>query len=288
MKDEVVSLVEQHNDKIRQANGMFGACFPKGVILVSESLEEVRRLMSTDDFAKWARDEWDWSVSRTYHLTADAKLIRAMMDAGLAEEDLPAKESWCRELVTLPPEVVIERWPAFLAEMRAARRKVVAATVRDWVRQQRADDQAEDTTDDAATTSEGRSANTDTPKAAVKYLKAIDTLEKLLDASYYDIIPNIEREIAGRRLRELANVTEGRRVRVPAGSHRKVVLETLRKGPAMVHEISERCGLSSHDVGKRLSELAKDGDARRTGEKRRSPKGRGCDVWEAISVAPEV
>jgi predicted ArsR family transcriptional regulator len=51
----------------------------------------------------------------------------------------------------------------------------------------------------------------------------------------------------------------------PVRSHREKILHALALGPAGASEIGARCGLLTHEVGKRLPDLARDGLAELTG-----------------------
>jgi hypothetical protein len=57
------------------------------------------------------------------------------------------------------------------------------------------------------------------------------------------------------------------------------VLEALRLGPAGQTEIAARCGLLTHDVGKRLNDLRNDGLAVHTGREVRNAGGLNENEW---------
>jgi len=57
------------------------------------------------------------------------------------------------------------------------------------------------------------------------------------------------------------------------------VLEALRLGPAGQTEIAARCGLLTHDVGKRLNDLRNDGLAMHTGREVRNAGGLLENEW---------
>jgi hypothetical protein len=59
------------------------------------------------------------------------------------------------------------------------------------------------------------------------------------------------------------------------------VLEALRLGPAGQTEIAARCGLLTHDVGKRLNDLRNDGLAMHTGREVRNDGGLNENEWRA-------
>ena len=44
----------------------------------------------------------------------------------------------------------------------------------------------------------------------------------------------------------------------PVGSHREKILKALALGPAGASEIGARCGLLTHEVGKRMTDLVRD------------------------------
>jgi len=63
------------------------------------------------------------------------------------------------------------------------------------------------------------------------------------------------------------------------GEHHAAILEALSHGPAGASGIAVRCGLSSHQVNKRLGELAKAGRIVETGRTVRSGSGRQEREW---------
>jgi len=60
------------------------------------------------------------------------------------------------------------------------------------------------------------------------------------------------------------------------------VLEALRLGPAGQTEIAARCGLLTHDVGKRLNDLRNDGLAVHTGREVRNAGGLLENEWRCV------
>jgi predicted ArsR family transcriptional regulator len=69
-------------------------------------------------------------------------------------------------------------------------------------------------------------------------------------------------------------------VKTFAGEHQAKILEALSIGPAGASGIAVRCGLSGHQVNKRLGELAKAGRIVETGRLVRSGSGRGEREWQ--------
>jgi len=67
-----------------------------------------------------------------------------------------------------------------------------------------------------------------------------------------------------------------------ATSHAGRILDALQHGAATVDELSERTGLQSQQINKRLPELDRAGLARPTDVVRRSRSGHGERVWEAV------
>jgi predicted Rossmann fold nucleotide-binding protein DprA/Smf involved in DNA uptake len=65
----------------------------------------------------------------------------------------------------------------------------------------------------------------------------------------------------------------------PVAEHQAVILDALASGPAGASGIAARCGLSSHQVNKRLTELARAGRIVETGRTVRSGSGRGEREW---------
>ena len=64
-----------------------------------------------------------------------------------------------------------------------------------------------------------------------------------------------------------------------AGEHHAAILTALAAGPAGASGIAARCGLSGHQVNKRLTELARTGRIVETGRTVRSSSGRGEREW---------
>ena len=60
------------------------------------------------------------------------------------------------------------------------------------------------------------------------------------------------------------------------------ILDALAAGPAGASRIAERCGLSSHQVGKRLHELEVLGRITLTGRTVASASGRGEREWRCV------
>jgi predicted ArsR family transcriptional regulator len=75
-------------------------------------------------------------------------------------------------------------------------------------------------------------------------------------------------------------------VKAFAGEHHAAILEALTIGSAGASGIAARCGLSSHQVNKRLGELAKAGRIVATGRLVRSGSGRGEREWQITPRQP--
>jgi predicted ArsR family transcriptional regulator len=71
-----------------------------------------------------------------------------------------------------------------------------------------------------------------------------------------------------------------------AGEHHAAILEALSHGPAGASGIAVRCGLASHQVNKRLTELARAGRIVETGRTVRSGSGRGEREWQITPRQP--
>jgi len=65
------------------------------------------------------------------------------------------------------------------------------------------------------------------------------------------------------------------------GEQHARILDALAAGPAGASRIAERCGLNSHQVGKRLHELEVAGRIALTGRTVASASGRGEREWQA-------
>ena len=66
-----------------------------------------------------------------------------------------------------------------------------------------------------------------------------------------------------------------------ATKHQRQILAALLDGPAGASGIAARCGLLSHQVNKRIAELARDGRIVQTGRGVPSSSGRGEREWKA-------
>jgi predicted ArsR family transcriptional regulator len=75
-------------------------------------------------------------------------------------------------------------------------------------------------------------------------------------------------------------------VKAFAGEHHAAILEALAHGPAGASGIAARCGLSGHQVNKRLTELARAGRIVETGRLVRSGSGRGEREWQITARQP--
>jgi predicted ArsR family transcriptional regulator len=64
-----------------------------------------------------------------------------------------------------------------------------------------------------------------------------------------------------------------------ATKHQRQILAALLEGPAGASGIAARCGLLSHQVNKRIAELARDGRIVQTGRVVTSSSGRGEREW---------
>jgi hypothetical protein len=69
------------------------------------------------------------------------------------------------------------------------------------------------------------------------------------------------------------------------GEHHTAILEALSQGPAGASGIAARCGLLSHQVNKRIHELAKCGQIVETGRVVTSASGRGEREWKVSAAS---
>jgi hypothetical protein len=67
--------------------------------------------------------------------------------------------------------------------------------------------------------------------------------------------------------------------------HRRQIMAALLDGPAGVSGIARRCGLNSHQVGKRMAKLERDGRIVQTGRTVTSSSGRGEREWQAAAAS---
>lgn len=70
-----------------------------------------------------------------------------------------------------------------------------------------------------------------------------------------------------------------------ATRHQRQILAALLDGPAGASGIAARCGLLSHQVNKRIAELARDGRIVQTGRVVTSSSGRGEREWKATAAS---
>lgn len=68
----------------------------------------------------------------------------------------------------------------------------------------------------------------------------------------------------------------------PVSEHQRLIMDALAAGPAGASGIAARCGLSGHQVNKRLNELARTGRIVETGRVVRSASGRGEREWRCV------
>ena len=72
----------------------------------------------------------------------------------------------------------------------------------------------------------------------------------------------------------------------PVSEHQRLIMDALGQGPAGASGIGARCGLSGHQVNKRLTELARTGRIVETGRTVRSSSGRGEREWQITLRQP--
>lgn len=65
------------------------------------------------------------------------------------------------------------------------------------------------------------------------------------------------------------------------GEHHALILDALADGNANADELAPRCGLTRHQIGRRLGELENAGLVRKTGAARPSASGRMANCYEA-------
>ena len=87
---------------------------------------------------------------------------------------------------------------------------------------------------------------------------------------------------AARRSDPATSHAAAARVTEFAGEHHAAILTALAVGPAGASGIAARCGLSGHQVNKRLTELARTGRIVETGRTVRSSSGRGEREWRCV------
>lgn len=61
--------------------------------------------------------------------------------------------------------------------------------------------------------------------------------------------------------------------------HANIVDALFAKGPATIYEIEKLTGIDHVAVARRMKEIERLGNVRRTDETRPSPLGRACTVW---------
>lgn len=65
-------------------------------------------------------------------------------------------------------------------------------------------------------------------------------------------------------------------------AHNALILRALSLGPAGVSEIGARCRLTSHQVGKRVTQLGRDGKIALTGKRVQGLTGRMEREWKVL------
>ena len=102
---------------------------------------------------------------------------------------------------------------------------------------------------------------------------------------YIDVVSRVADMPLFRQSNPATSRAAAARVREFAGEHHRAILEALRAAPGGASAIAERCGLFTHQVGKRLHELAKAGLIEETGRLVESASGRREREWQVSAAS---
>jgi len=102
---------------------------------------------------------------------------------------------------------------------------------------------------------------------------------------YLDTITRVDDLPLFRQLNPATSRAAAARVREFAGEHHRAIIAALSAAPGGASAIAERCGLFTHQVGKRLHELAKAGQIKETGRLVESASGRHEREWQVSAAS---
>jgi hypothetical protein len=80
-------------------------------------------------FEEWCRNKWGKTRQAAYHLIHAYDLLQNLLEAGVAEEDLPPTEKLCRAIRTLPLEIQAKVWKTIQRAAKAQGRRPTISDV---------------------------------------------------------------------------------------------------------------------------------------------------------------
>lgn len=120
-------------DRIRTAQHKAQRSFAEYIETVGGELEKAQRLLADHHagFGQWVKDEFGWSTSQAHQLISAALTMRALSAiAEIKNLPLPATESQCRPLASLPAEDVPVAWERICEASEQTGRPITAAVVK--------------------------------------------------------------------------------------------------------------------------------------------------------------
>lgn len=120
-------------DHIRTAQHKAQRSFAEYIEAVGGELEKAQRLLADHHagFGQWVRDEFGWNTSQADRLIKAAATMRILSPIGETKNlPLPATESQCRPLASLPAEDVPVVWEQICAASEQTGKPITAAVVK--------------------------------------------------------------------------------------------------------------------------------------------------------------
>jgi hypothetical protein len=120
-------------DQIRTAQHKAQRSFAEYIETVGGELEKAQRLLADHHagFGQWVRDEFGWNTSQADRLIKAAATMRILSPIGETKNlPLPATESQCRPLASLPAEDVPVVWEQICAASEQTGKPITAAVVK--------------------------------------------------------------------------------------------------------------------------------------------------------------
>jgi hypothetical protein len=120
-------------DHIRTAQHKAQRSFAEYIETVGGELEKAQRLLADHHagFGQWVREEFGWSDNYARRLISTAVVMRSIVPIGTTKNlPLPATESQCRPLASLPAEDVPVVWEQICAASEQTGKPITAAVVK--------------------------------------------------------------------------------------------------------------------------------------------------------------
>jgi hypothetical protein len=125
--------LERCADHIRTAQHKAQRSFAEYIETVGGELEKAQRLLADHHagFGQWVREEFGWSDNYARRLISTAVVMRSIVPIGTTKNlPLPATESQCRPLASLPAEDVPVVWEQICAASEQTGKPITAAVVK--------------------------------------------------------------------------------------------------------------------------------------------------------------